>query len=269
MKQLTVKAVLTVGLLTLSGAASAMQVYLTEYGSRAASGTAYVGFFDGSDSKPASTATWDWDGTTLTQTGGFLQANHYIGSTPAGTYYFSDRVTGLVIDTVNQTTAATTYECIEGAFGAFTGASSCGNYSLNANGNESVINYNVGGDAACSQLVLGGDDTQTAGSPYRGLYSYDGDPTCGNHLERGALDMIQVVSDTTGIGGGLTLANWNSDNPVDVACIAAPPTAGNAACNRAHWMIFSTTPPIPVPAAVWLFGSAIGLLGVARRRAMA
>ena len=55
--------------------------------------------------------------------------------------------------------------------------------------------------------------------------SYDGDPSCGDHTGRGALDMIQVVQDNIGIGGTLILANWNSDNAFDVTCIATSPPA--------------------------------------------
>lgn len=271
MKQLTVKALLTVGVLTVSGVASATQVYLNQSGLRAASGTNYNMIYNGTDGQPASTATWDWDAGTgvLTMTSGFLQQNQRIGSVagPSTSWILSDYVTGLVLDTNALTTTATSYSCIEGGFGAGTGASSCGGYALGTNNiNESVINYNVGGQANCSQIVAGGDDPVNAANVYRGLESYDGNPTCGDHTGRGALDMVHLVQDNIGSGGTLILANWNSDNAFDATCIATSPGApSKAGCNRAHWLIFSTN-PVPVPAAVWLFGSAIGLLGVARRR---
>lgn len=271
MKQLTVKALLTVGVLTVSGVASATQVYLNQSGLRAASGTAYNMIYGGQDGGPASTATWDWDAGTgvLTMTSGFLQQAQRIGSVagPNTSLILSDKVTGLVLDTQNLTTSATTYECLEGGFGAGTGASSCGGYGLGVNNiNESSIAYNVGGDPNCSVITAGGDDTVSPSTVYRGLQSAAGGPGCGDNTGRGALDMVLLVQDNIGSGGTLILANWNSDNAFDATCIAtAPGSPSKAGCNRAHWLIFSTN-PVPVPAAVWLFGSAMGLLGVARRR---
>lgn len=271
MKQLTVKALLTVGVLTVSGVASATQVYLNQSGLRSAGGTAYNMIYGGQDGGPASTATWDWNAATgvLTMTSGFLQQAQRIGSVPGPntSLILSDLVTGLVIDTQNLTTTATTYDCLEGGFGVGTGASSCGGYALGVNNiNESSIAYNVAGDPNCTVITAGGDDVVNPATVYRGLQSAAGDPGCGDHTGRGALDMVLLVQDNIGSSGTLILANWNSDNPFDASCIAtAPGSPSKAGCNRAHWLIFSTN-PVPVPAAVWLFGSAMGLLGVARRR---
>ncbi|MEQ1803060.1 MAG: VPLPA-CTERM sorting domain-containing protein [Gammaproteobacteria bacterium] len=271
MKQLTAKTLLAVSVLTVSGVASATTVYLNQSGLRSAGGTAYNMIYGGQDGGPASTATWDWDAGTgvLTMTSGFLQQAQRIGSVPgpSTSLILSDLVTGLVIDTVNGTTSATTYNCIEGGFGAGTGASSCGGYALGVNNiNESSIAYNVGGSADCTAITAGGDDPVNPLTVYRGLQSAAGGPGCGDHTGRGALDMVLMVQDNVGIGGTLILANWNSDLAFNQACVqTAPGAPGMANCNRAHWLIFSTN-PVPVPAAVWLFGSAVGLLGVARRR---
>jgi hypothetical protein len=270
MKQLTVKALLTVGVLTVSGVASATQVYLNQSGLRSAGGTAYNMIYNGSDGGPASTATWDWDAGTgvLTMTSGFLQQAQRIGSVagPNTSLILSDLVTGLVIDTQNLTTTAATYNCFEGGFGAGTGAHSCGGWGFGVNNiNESTLVHNVGGDPNCSARTIGGDDSNV--SPvYRGLQSAAGGPGCGDNTGRGALDMVLVIADNIGSGGTLILANWNSDSTFNQSCIQTAPGAPVlAGCNRAHWLIFSTN-PVPVPAAVWLFGSAMGLLGVARRR---
>lgn len=287
MKQLTVKALLAIAAMAASGAASAYQVWLIEDGFRAgnsptSAGTRYSMFFDGSDGNTASTATWDWDGVTLTQTGGTLQAYARIGSTTSGTAYLGDIVTGLVIDTGTAITTATSYNCVEGAFGATIGASVCGNYGLGVNlVNESTIAYNIGGVATCSRVTVLGDDTWSgspATAPFRGLESADPTGCAGanaanqnqNNTDRGAYDDINIFSDTTGTGGSLTLNNWNGALSAAAQATCMTTASGGAvfsggvtSCNRTHWMTFSA---VPVPAAVWLFGSAIGLLGVARRR---
>jgi len=262
MKQLKLKALLAIGVMAVTGTASAMQVYLVQNGNRAGSGTLYNAVTNSGGS------TWDWTGGVLTQTG-TLQSDFYIGSVISGTYYFSDSVSGLVIDTNTASTTAAAYSCIEGPFGAGTGASTCGNYAFNAGGDQSTLTYNVGGAADCSTRTLGGDDTAATPSPFRSLRSWDGSPGCGDHLGRGAMDMTQVVQDF-GADQYLILANWNSEDLVSTStCIATKFSGvndgGNPNCNRAHWLTFQAS-PVPVPAAVWLFGSAVGLLGVARRR---
>lgn len=291
MKQPTVKVLLAIAAMAASGAASAYQVWLVEDGFRAgnsgtSAGTRYTMFYDGSDGNTASDATWDWDGTTLTQTGGTLRAFARIGSTTGGTPYLGDLVTGLVIDTSFATTAATGYTCVEGTFGATGtgpgGANLCGNYSLTDGLNDSTITYNIGGDGTCSQVTVLPNDTWTgnpATAPYRGLVNADATGCQGtvnaanqyqNNTDRGAYDDINIYSDTTGTGGLLTLNNWNGalSGAAQAACMVntSGPTlfnGGTTSCNRTHWMTFSA---VPVPAAVWLFGSAVGLLGVARRR---
>jgi|CXWL01.1.fsa_nt_gi hypothetical protein len=262
MKKLTVKALLAIVVMGAASTASAMQVYLVQNGHRAGSGTLYNAVTNSGG------ATWDWTGGILTQTG-TLQSDWYIGSVISGTTYFSDIVSGLVIDTNTASTTATTYSCIDGAFNAST-ASTCGGYGAGLNGIlESSRAYNVGGMADCSVITPAGDDPVIAATAYRGLYSYDGNPACGNHLGRGAMDMTQVIQDF-GPNQYLMLANWNLEAPVDQTCIATKGSAinqaGNPGCLRAHWLTFQAS-PVPVPAAVWLFGSALGLLGVARRRA--
>ncbi|MDP2324414.1 MAG: VPLPA-CTERM sorting domain-containing protein [Gammaproteobacteria bacterium] len=261
MKNLTVKSLLAIGLMGAASAASAVQVYLVQNGHRAGSGTLYNAIAN------TGGATWDWTGGVLTQTGS-LTSEWRIGSVPLGTTYFTDSVSGLVIDTNTASTTATSYSCVDGAFNSSI-ASSCGGFGAGLNGVlESTVNYNVGAMADCSTITPGGDDPVNSADVYRGLRSYDGNPSCGNHSGRGAFDMTQVVQNF-GSDQYLILANWNSEDPINQTCIAtkfsAINQAGNAGCLRAHWMTFQAS-PVPVPAAVWLFGSALGLLGVARRR---
>ena len=271
-KSQIVRGLAALTLLSASAIASATQVYMIQDGLHSASSGSTSNLrFDGSATGTiASDATWDWNAGTgvLTQTGGTLRTTRTSGSTPGGTKLYTDVVTGLIINTTAGTTAATSYNCVEGGFGAVTGGNTCGNYSWGFNAlEESTLSYNVGGDANCINVTTGGDDTAPVTGPLptngglRGLAEHGA--TGGCLAQIGARDMIYVFSDTTGVGGTVTL--WNAINGitgVPGTCVGFP-GATNIACNGAHWMTFSA---VPVPGAVWLFGSAIGLLGVARRR---
>jgi hypothetical protein len=249
-------------------------VYLNLEGLRSGSGTRYTMITNGTDvGGTASTAAWDWTGGVLTMTSGTLYSAQRIGSGPAGDLILRDVTTGLAIDTGAGTTTATSYDCIEGTFGAGTGAHTCGNILLNGAvpGYESTLTYNVGGDADCINRTIGGNDA--AAGPVRGLTNHASDTPdidCADQSGRGAKDMIYVVENTLGTGGQLILANWNGTMAVPIGtCINS--VSKVAACgNNPHWFVFRLTDnAVPVPAAVWLFGSALGLLGWVRRRAMA
>ena len=263
-------------LLAASASASATAVYLIQDGLRSASAGSVSNLrFDGSATgTTASDATWDWNAGTgvLSQTGGTLRSTRTSGSSVGGTKLYTDVVTGLGINTSTLATTATTYDCIEGGFAVLTGGNQCGNYSQGFNTlDESTRFYNVGGDANCINITTGGDDAAPTTGPLptnggtRGLSGPGG--TAGCLTQVGARDMIYVFSDATGSGGNLTL--WNAIGGISgvaTSCVAPLGSASSTACNGAHWMTFST---VPVPAAVWLFGSAMGLLGVARRRTIA
>jgi len=110
----------------------------------------------------ASPATWDWNGTTLTQTGGLLWATSFISSNANGTAVISDKITGLTITPGTNTTTAATYECVEGSFLAGVGANGCLNLSLGDNGTlDSTVAYNVGGSANCINRTVNPDDVST------------------------------------------------------------------------------------------------------------
>jgi hypothetical protein len=202
-----------------------------------------------------STAAWTWDNDTgvLAMTGLFITTS-FISSNPVGPSVIGDRVSDLTIDTVNATTTAATYRCIEGTFLQGVGANGCGNYSLGGNFvNESTRDYMgppadptlayvgaaPGTDPYCVTRTLGGDDTST-GNP-RGLRGY------GNSCDvtDAAFNLYTVVQNS---GGFLVVSN------------GIPLGSPNA-----NWLTFV----VPVPAAVWLFGSALALLGWVRRRSLA
>lgn len=258
------KIILATALLAMSGAASALSLTLANHYQRSSSGTLSTLKWSGCTvfvaATPcinpgnatlagmgitASTATWDWTGGVLTSVGSFNTAST-LGSSgsAAASVVIGDRVTNMVINTTTSTTTATTYNCAEGNFLAGVGANGCLNLSTGGNFvNESSAAYNVGGVANCINRTLGGDDVST-GNP-RGLMSAVAGGGC--DAVDGAFNLWTVVSDTTGVGGQLILSN------------GVPITSAGT-----NYMIFSAT---PIPGAVWLLGSALGLMGWIRRRA--
>ncbi len=261
------KVILTLALLAASGAANAIGVTLVAYNQRSSSGTLSTLRWDGcavytshtACINPASanlaamgitpsTAVWNWDAGTgvLSMTGAFNSAST-LGSSgaAAASTVIGDRVTDMVVDTVAMTTTATTYNCAEGTFLAGVGAHGCANVGT---GDDFTYNgsvaYNVGGNANCVNRTLGGDDVST-GNP-RGLMNAAAGGGC--DAVDGAFNLWTVLS-YTGPSGTLIVSNGIP--------IAAAGTS---------YLTFSVA-AVPVPAAVWLFGSALGLLGWMRRRA--
>jgi len=95
-------------------------------------------------------------------------------------------------------------------------------------------------------------------------------------LDQSATDTIfdYIADSIPGLNGSFLFAvhiaafvDQNPDAPVGT-CVGQPLDANNQDCNYLTSAWFSVQPaPIPVPAAVWLFGSALGLLAWVRRRA--
>lgn len=201
-----------------------------------------------------STAVWSWNDATgvLSSVGAFNSASTLgsSGNAVANTV-IGDKVTNLVIDTVNDITTASSYQCAEGTFLAGVGANGCLNTLLGDDGvsNSSAL-YNVGGNANCIQRTLGGDDTST-GNP-RGLMSAAAAGSC--DAVDGAFNLWTVVSNTIVINGNSASGQLILSNGVPLT------SAGTS------YLTFNATSVVPVPGAVWLLGSALGLLGVARRR---
>jgi hypothetical protein len=154
--------------------------------------------------------TFDWNGTTLTQTG-LLWATSFIGSnvnSPAPV--ISDRVTNLTV-TIGApgSTGAATYECVEGGFLATVGAHGCKNTNLGANfADNSTAAYNVGGNVKCVTLAIGGDDFSlldgSAGVPGtpepRGLTAQTaGQAGVGCARTSGGFDLWNAVLDNGGV----------------------------------------------------------------------
>lgn len=202
-----------------------------------------------SSSTPAAAAilatpTWTYDDATnlLTQGGSSLNTRFDIAP---GSTAFTHTVTGLTIGNGGAATAST-YTCIEGTFGSSVGASLCGNYNFGKNKiNESTTSWGPGSTAATRTLA--GDDMSLG--PQQTAFTTYG--------------YFTTVSWT---GTQLVLSNA-SCNPF------APGNANGCATtggfNTGQEWTLSAPAAVPVPAAAWLFGSALGLLGYARRKGKA
>jgi hypothetical protein len=180
--------------------------------------------------------TWSYDDVTnlMTQTGGLINAR---ATTAPTSTLFRQSITGLVIGN-GGAASATTFACTEGNFGAGVGASICGNYVLGANFiNESTTTW---GPGTAASRTLGGDDVAS-----------------------GAQQSIAALN-------GMVTASWVGTTLVlsNATCTGPCLTLGGGANNNGYQYTFTAGPQVvvPVPAAVWLFGSALGLLGVARRQ---
>ncbi len=180
----------------------------------------------------SSTATWTYDDVTnlVSQSGGTFQVR--LTTAPTSTLY-RQFITGLVIGNGGAASAAT-FSCTEGNFGTGVGASICGNYVFGANFlNESTTTW---GPGTAATRTIGGDDAAA-----------------------GAQQTISSLNglNTSLVGTSLVLTNRT--------CTGICTTTAGGYNNGQAWN-FSV---VPVPAAVWLFGSALGLLGAARRRSAA
>ena len=191
-----------------ASAASAATWNLTSYITKSSNGTS-AGALSGDTT--FSTGV----GNSLVSNGAFSAA-FSVGVTPLMTHSWGAGTTMAGSGTVSGS-----FNCLEGAFGGYVGASICGNYNFGVNyANESTVNTDG------SNRVIGGDDM--------------------------ALGPAQSVADFTGFAPNIP----PSDFVTTLQFENGTTSSGNI------W----TFTAVPVPAAAWLFGSALGLLGWARRR---
>jgi len=180
----------------------------------------------------SSTATWSYDDVTnlVTQTSGLF--NVRFTTAPTQTLWRTS-ITGLVMGNGGAASAAT-YVCTEGNFGGNVGASICGNYSFGANFfNESTTSW---GPGATASRVFGGDD-----------------------LASGTQESIATLD-------GMTTISWAGTTLVLSNGTCTGPCVGSTGFNNGQRWTFAWNPlAVPVPATFWLFGSALGALGWARR----
>jgi len=164
------KVIVALALLAVSAAANAVNVILIVHNQTSGSGAISSLITDGShvQGQPASTAVWDWDGTTLSSTG-LYSAVSSIGSSAYSATILNDQITNLNIDTSTTSTAGTTsYNCVEGTFLGSVGAHGCGGYTLGTNFTSDSTTIWTGLSVA---QTIGGDDVLTAGP--RTISAYD------------------------------------------------------------------------------------------------
>ena len=177
---------------------------------------------------------WSYNDMTnlMTQTGGLLNAR--LTTSPSSTL-FRQFITGLVIGNAGAASAAT-FSCVEGNFGSAVGASICGNYLFGGNfSNESTTSW---GPGTAVSRTIGGDDSAIG--------------------PQESIAVLNGMSTISWVGTTLVLSNRTCTG----VCSTLP--AGNY--NRGYTYTFTT---VPVPAAVWLFGSALGVMGLIRRKSVA
>jgi len=122
--------------------------------------------------------------------------------------------------------AATSFVCSEGILAGQAGGVACANYAINANGDESSWSY---GPGTAFSRTIGGDDTIVADQ--HNIAFWD--------------DMTSEL-----VGTSLTLSNAD----------------GSYSSYVPQFTMNFTVSEVPVPAAVWLFASGLGLLGWLRRK---
>lgn len=255
--------------------ASSAPLALISHQQVSGSGTLSTLFWDGSDGRPASTAAWTWDGTTLSSTGTFSTISH-LDSNPLAPTVIGDYVIDLVVNTATMTVTATSYICVEGTFLAQVGANGCANTGFGDNFvDETFVTYNVGGDASHVKRAVGGDDIfLDSGDPRviepRGLTAVAADPLGAWDMTYGAFDFFTVATSGLNFGDTVLLSDGPSgaeiaacraaralDRPCDGGVGNGPDLWGTA------WLEFTV---VPIPAAAWLFGSALGFLGWTKRK---
>ncbi len=164
------KPAIAMALIGVSAVANAVTVQLVRHNQTSSSGAISTLITDGShvQGQPATTAVFDWDGTTLSSTG-LYSALSSLGSSPYGPTVLNDRITDLSINTGAGTATATAYACHEGTFLAGVGASGCGGHNLGANYfNESTTTW---GPGLAFSRTIGGDDVATG--TQRSISAYD------------------------------------------------------------------------------------------------
>ena len=243
------KLIMALTLFAVSAVANAVTVEmeLVSFETTSSSGTVSTLITDGSHVQGflPSNVVWTWDGSTLTGTG-LLSATGSISSSPFGPAVINEEYWDLQIftgGTPGGTHTGSAFVCNEGTFMASVGFNGCGGYDFGFNfADESTTTWGPG--LATSQTI-GGDDTTGAPVDY-GAVSLDY-TLCNANPACYGLDGIVGVDGLT-VGDLVLIGN--------AIPLGVPDTGGELMTFRV----------VPVPAAAWLFGSALGLLGWARRR---
>lgn len=186
-----------------------------------------------------STATWSYNTSTGVVTG----SGRYVGQTQLAPYIPGQLFTHNIWDPVfggGKPAEATSYSCVEGSFGTAIYGSLCGNYNYGSNyTNETTTNWS----GTSASKTSGGDDVQFG--PQQTLSYYDG-------ME---VTYLNSEWDPSEWWYGTTI--WISN--------AVPLQGGYTLYFIGASDIQVLPPVVPVPAAFWLFGSALGVISLLRR----
>lgn len=235
------KLLIAAAILFISGAANAAVYNVTLIDVKAGRADNPAGDYDLSslDGGPATDATWTYDDVAdLLQGTGTLSTG--IAPFGPGQSIFYDTTVDLSLQ--GGTADASSYTCTNGSIAINVFAiQACGDYGFGpTRGDDSIFAYtgNRTFDRVINGANPGGDDV-------------DNNPADPEVRTLGFLDLA-LAGPFGGVGSVLTFesADW-FDSETD--------SAGTQ-------MNFSVDSVVPVPAAVWLFGSALGLLGWVRRR---
>jgi len=241
------------------------------------------------------TATWDGVFTMLNPSGAVVVSS----DAPGGAPYFGNRtpVTGTLSFDLSTgsgsgtvvpfsffgggVASATTisFQAIGNGFGG-PGSLVLGNMGFNWSGNNgipvSIVLDAAGFFAAGGDLYTTSETITGGATPATDGYLFGTARTGFYTLPIGASPMATTTWNTTTISGSPTLGDNPSgtlplsNDTIGGSPMSAGPFSGFSAnfdITTAHVTSFTGDPVIPVPAAVWLFGSGLlGLVGVARRR---
>lgn len=132
------------------------------------------------------------------------------------------------------------YTCIDGGNNTF--VNFCGSYHYNGDGNQSSMDYST--IPGIGIRTLGGNDTA--------------DPDPEHVIIEGALYATSMTS-FGGVGGNLMMhtSDWNDPDPG---------TPGDALYGIEMVFFIDSVAEVPVPAAFWMFASALGSLGFLKRK---
>ena len=134
---------------------------------------------------------------------------------------------------------------------------------------EAVFSINVG--SSISKVDSGVDDYDTNGTFYADLYSYTADFGSGISLDAGTY-LFSITNDTAADDDQVDSWWWattaeNVWSPTRGRNVFFPEWGTDVPSSRYfHQILTVSGTVVPVPAAVWLFASGLGLLGWMRRR---
>lgn len=184
----------------------------------------------------SSTATWEYDTTSqsLHQSGGIFNLTMKLAPT---TVVWTHSFTDLIIASVYGGGSASSFTCTEGNYGVYENTNFCGGYKLGENLlDESTATW---GPGLAYSRTIGGDDVATYGQWDVNPYIYGGYRAVSWDGSTLVFGNARCLSDCSGMPAGL-----NNGNLFTLHVVSVPPP-------------------------IWLFGSALSMMGWMRKKAVA